>query len=94
MKFNMDLARVSNMHAVRKVLTFNEKHGAFIQGIDSKQNIVGFSANHLEGQIFGMLEISESGKNSVMQVKSEISMEYSERALNCFLDILATRTVQ
>jgi len=94
MKFNMDLARISNMQAVRKVLTLNEKHGAFIQGIDSKQNIVGFSANHLEGQVFGMLEISETGKNSVMQVKSEISMEFSERVLHCFLDILSARIVQ
>ena len=71
-RFNMDLARISNMQAVKKTLTLNERHGTFIQGIDEKPNIVGFSANHLEGQLFGMLEISESGKGSIMQVKSEI----------------------
>ena len=59
------------------MLTLNEKHGTFIQGIDAKPNIVGYSANHLEGQVFAMLEISPSGTGSVMQVKSEISMEFS-----------------
>lgn len=28
--FNMDLARINNMAAVKKVLTLNERHGAFI----------------------------------------------------------------
>lgn len=87
----MDLVRIPNMQAVKKTLTLNERHGTFIQGIDEKPNIVGFSANHLEGQVFGMLEISESGKGSIMQVKSEIGQEFSERALDCFLDILSMR---
>jgi hypothetical protein len=29
-RFTMDLARINNMAAVRKVLTLNEKHGTFI----------------------------------------------------------------
>ena len=59
------------------MLTLNEKHGTFIQGIDSKPNIVGYCANHLEGQIFAMLEISPSGTGSVMQVKTDINMDFS-----------------
>lgn len=66
MRFNMDLARIANLGAVKKVLTLNEKHGAFIQGIDAKPNIVGFSANHMEGQVFAMLEISASGTGSLL----------------------------
>ena len=66
MPFNMDLSRISNLQAVKKVLTLNEKHGTFIQGIDAKPNIIGYSANHLEGQIFAMLEISATGTGSVL----------------------------
>jgi hypothetical protein len=89
--FNMDLARINNMAAVKKVLTLNEKHGAFIQGINAKPNIVGFSANHLEGQVFAMLEITASGKDSIMQVKSEVNQEFSQHFLDRFLDMLSAR---
>ena len=94
MRFNMDLARISNLQAIKRILTLNEKHGAFIQGIDAKPNIVGYSANHLEGQVFAMLEISASGKGSVLQVKSDVSMEFSQKLLECFLDMLAARPSQ
>jgi hypothetical protein len=94
MKFDMDLARVSNLQAVKKLITLNEKHGWFIQGIDSKPNIVGYSANHLEGQLFAMLEISPTGKGSVLQVKSDVSSEFSQSILECFLDMLAARVYQ
>ena len=49
MKFNMDLGRVSNFYAVKKLMTMNDKCCTFIQGIDAKPNIIGISANHLEG---------------------------------------------
>ena len=88
----MDLGRVANLQAVKKMLTLNEKHGAFVQGIDSKPNIVGYSANHLEGQVFAMLEITASGSGSVLQVKTEVSEEFSQSVIDCFLDMFAART--
>jgi hypothetical protein len=91
MYFNMDLTRISNLQAVKKILTLNEKHGTFIQGIDAKPNIVGYSANHLEGQLFAMLEISPSGTGSLLQVKSEVSEEFSQSILKCLLDMLSSR---
>lgn len=45
----------------------------------------------MEGQVFAMLEITGSGKDSIMQVKSEVSMEFSQYILACFLDILSAR---
>ena len=77
---------------MKKVLTLNEKHGAFIQGIDAKPNIVGYSANHMEGQVFAMLEISASGTGSMLQVKTDVSTEFSQSILDCFLDMFAART--
>jgi hypothetical protein len=72
-------------------MTLNEKHGTFIQGIDAKPNIVGYSANHLEGQVFAMLEISPTGTGSLLQVKSEVNSEFSQNILECFLDMLSSR---
>ena len=87
----MDLTRINNLQAVKKTLTINEKHGTFIQGIDAKPNIVGYAANHLEGQVFAMLEISASGKGSVLQIKTDVNEGFSTSVLNCFLDMLSSR---
>ena len=76
-KFNMDLTRASNLQTIKKIFTLNEKHGAFVQGVDTKPNVVGYSGNHLEGYVFAMLEISATGAGSILQVKSEVSMEFS-----------------
>jgi len=55
---------------------------------------VGYSANHLEGQLFAMLEISPTGTGSVLQVKSDVSSEFSQSILECFLDMLTARVYQ
>ena len=92
MKFHMDLARINNMGAIKKVLTLNEKHGTMIQGVvEGKPNVVGYSANHLEGQVFAMLEITATGKESILQVKCDVNQEFSQHILMCFLDMLSAR---
>ena len=41
-----------------------------------------------------MLEISPTGTGSVLQVKSDVSSEFSQSILECFLDMLAARVYQ
>lgn len=60
------MKRASNLQQIKKILTLNEKHGLFVQGVGAKPNIVGYSGNHLEGYVFIMLEISASGTGCVL----------------------------
>ena len=77
-KFDLDMKRAANMQAIKKILTMNEKHGLFLSGVvEGKQNVVGVSANHLDGHLFIMLEISGSGSGCTLQVKSEVTDEFS-----------------
>eukprot|EP00347_Sterkiella_histriomuscorum_P010003 403339056 len=91
-KFDLDMKRASNLQQIKKILTMNEKHGLFVTGVvDGKQNVVGVSANHLEGYVFIMLEISPSGTGCVLQVKTEVTDEFSQRILDILLDLIAVK---
>jgi len=38
-----------------------------------------------------MLEISASGTGSKIQVKTDVSLEFSQSIIECFLDMLSSR---
>jgi len=66
-KFDLDMKRASNLQQIKKILTLNEKHGLFVQGIvEGKPNVVGYSGNHLEGYVFISLEINPSGSGCLL----------------------------
>jgi hypothetical protein len=70
----------------------NEKHCTFVQGVEQgKPNIVGFAGNHLEGYVFGMLEITASGAGCQLQVKTEVSEEFSQNILDTVIDLIAIK---
>ncbi|CDW72876.1 UNKNOWN [Stylonychia lemnae] len=90
-KFDLDMKRASNLQQIKKILTLNEKHGLFVQGVDAKPNIVGYSGNHLEGYVFIMLEISASGTGCVLTVKTEVSDELTQKIMEYLLDLVAVK---
>jgi hypothetical protein len=85
------MKRAKSLADIKKILTLGDKHGVFVQNIDGLPNKVGYSGNHSEGYVFMQLEITPSGKASVLGVKSEVSAEYSENILDIVLDMIAIK---
>ena len=91
-RFNLDLVRAGNLQTLKRILTYNEKRGHFVQGIDpAHPNIVGFSGNHLEGQMFVMMEISGTGTGCMMQVGTDVSQEFTQDVIGTLLEIMAAK---
>lgn len=45
----MDLSKAANIQQLKQVISLNEKHASFIQGVDEKPNVVAFACQHAEG---------------------------------------------
>lgn len=77
---------------IKKVITINEQHTTFIRDIEAgRPNIVGIAGTINEGMYCGKLEISGSGIGCSLQIKSEISEDFSQTMLDTIIDMISIK---